>query len=321
MTASDSAGSSSRTSARSWPSGSSSQRPGFRRPRRCRPRAQGPCRGNAAGDCRRTWLGPSPKRSATSKSKGFADPTGGIARQLRPHTARSAPVRLRSDSGGLRISCAARSGPATLADGSGAGGPTDIATSPDSAKASIRPLPSRWRAYSAKIDESRDTFLAVLGHDLRGPLASLSNCVQVQGGGSRELQRRANACLHIAKRSIASMDEMITDLLEYTRTRLGRGLEVSPRPGNLDTLCGETVGRGPRRASPGALRVRRSRGRTGRRLRSRPDASSFDQPVEQRRAARRQPFSDCLGPRRRGGSRRVWRCATTVTRYRLKHSR
>ena len=95
-------------------------------------------------------------------------------------------------------------------------------------------------AYSAKIDESRDTFLAVLGHDLRGPLATLSNCVQLQGGAAQTPDAR-DRVLHMAARSVASMEEMITDLLEYTKTRLGRGMEVSPRPGNLDALCEEIV--------------------------------------------------------------------------------
>jgi signal transduction histidine kinase len=94
-------------------------------------------------------------------------------------------------------------------------------------------------SYSAKIDESRDTFLAVLGHDLRGPLASLSNCVQLQSGAQAPDKR--DRVLHIANRSIASMEEMITDLLEYTKTRLGRGMEVSPRPGNLGALCAEIL--------------------------------------------------------------------------------
>jgi signal transduction histidine kinase len=66
-------------------------------------------------------------------------------------------------------------------------------------------------SYSAKIDESRDIFLAVLGHDLRGPLASLSNCVQLQSGAEQAPDLR-DRVLHIARRSIASMDEMITDL-------------------------------------------------------------------------------------------------------------
>ena len=94
-------------------------------------------------------------------------------------------------------------------------------------------------SYSARIDESRDTFLAVLGHDLRGPLASLSNCVELQSGVQAPDKR--DRVLHIAKRSIASMDEMITDLLEYTKTRLGRGMDVAPRPGNLGALCEEIL--------------------------------------------------------------------------------
>jgi len=90
--------------------------------------------------------------------------------------------------------------------------------------------------YSAKIDESRDTFLAVLGHDLRGPLATLSNCVQLQSAAGHNQDAR-DSMLHIAARSIASMDEMITDLLEYTKTRLSRGMDVSARPEDLGALC------------------------------------------------------------------------------------
>src|SRR6187431_3723822 len=68
-------------------------------------------------------------------------------------------------------------------------------------------------SYSARIDESMDTFLPVLGHDLRGPLASLSNCVQLRSGAGQAPEAR-DRVLHIATRSIASMVEMITDLLE-----------------------------------------------------------------------------------------------------------
>ena len=94
-----------------------------------------------------------------------------------------------------------------------------------------------------------DTFLPVLGHDLRGPLASLSNCVQLRSGAGQAPEAR-DRVLHIATRSIASMVEMITDLLEYTKTRLGRGMNVSPRPGNLGALCAEIL-EGIRAAHPG----------------------------------------------------------------------
>jgi len=43
------------------------------------------------------------------------------------------------------------------------------------------------------------------------------------------------------QRSVASMRRMITDLLEYTRTRLGRGIEVVPVSGDFSALCREAL--------------------------------------------------------------------------------
>ncbi|MEJ8852233.1 sensor histidine kinase [Variovorax rhizosphaerae] len=94
-------------------------------------------------------------------------------------------------------------------------------------------------SYSEQMAKSRDTFLAVLGHDLRSPLGALSSCVEL-------LARPANGApndraVRVAKQSIASISEMITDLLEYTRTRLGRGIKVTPRPGDFSALCEQAV--------------------------------------------------------------------------------
>lgn len=92
-------------------------------------------------------------------------------------------------------------------------------------------------SYSEHMATSRDTFLAVLGHDLRNPIGALSSCVHLLG---RTIDGKPNErALRVAKQSIASITEMITDLLEYTRTRLGRGLEVMPHPGDLSSLCEE----------------------------------------------------------------------------------
>lgn len=91
--------------------------------------------------------------------------------------------------------------------------------------------------YSENVANSRDTFLAVLGHDLRNPLSALSACIRIL-----ELTREAGTkerAIKVAKRSISSISEMVTDLLEYTRTRLGRGIDVQPKPGDFATLCNE----------------------------------------------------------------------------------
>jgi signal transduction histidine kinase len=90
-------------------------------------------------------------------------------------------------------------------------------------------------SYAQLVAHSRDTFLAVLGHDLRNPLSALGSCVQILGLTDEPI--RKDKTLAIARRSISAIDEMVTNLLEYTRTRLGRGLEVSPQPGNFAAVC------------------------------------------------------------------------------------
>ena len=84
-------------------------------------------------------------------------------------------------------------------------------------------------AYSARTAESRDLFLAVLGHDLRSPLGSLSACLELMDRFDSPTAPQRERVFAIANRSVSVIDMMVTDLLEYTRTRLGRGIEVVPR--------------------------------------------------------------------------------------------
>jgi signal transduction histidine kinase len=95
-------------------------------------------------------------------------------------------------------------------------------------------------SYSERVAHSRDTFLAVLGHDLRSPLSAISSALVVLGDERSQNQQRGRA-LQIAKRSAASMRQMIIDLLEYTRTRLGRGIEIVAEVGDLSGLCRDVV--------------------------------------------------------------------------------
>jgi signal transduction histidine kinase len=91
-------------------------------------------------------------------------------------------------------------------------------------------------SYSEHVATSRDTFLAMLGHDLRTPLGALAGSLDVLGrNGLTDAQRERT--LQIGKRSVGSISNMITDLLEYTRSRLGRGVEVVPSPGDLGDVC------------------------------------------------------------------------------------
>ena len=92
--------------------------------------------------------------------------------------------------------------------------------------------------YSEHVAQSRDTFLAVLGHDLRSPLGSLRACLHVLG--TTEAPASRDKALRIGQRSITSIGEMVTDLLDYTRTRLGKGIEVIPQTGDFAALCHDT---------------------------------------------------------------------------------
>ena len=99
-----------------------------------------------------------------------------------------------------------------------------------------RALAESSSSFVAKLAESRDTFLAILGHDLRSPLGSLRSCLHLlETSGAPKPPREK--VVEIGMRSIGSMDEMIGQLIDFSRRGLGSGLEVHPRPGDLGTLC------------------------------------------------------------------------------------
>ena len=91
--------------------------------------------------------------------------------------------------------------------------------------------------YSDEVARSRDTFLAILGHDLRSPLSAIANSglyLAAPGllppGAPLEAARRVN-------RSAARMTAMIKDLLEYTKTRLGRAIPIAREAGSMEHIC------------------------------------------------------------------------------------
>ena len=82
-------------------------------------------------------------------------------------------------------------------------------------------------SYADEVGRSRDTFLAILGHDLRSPLSAVSmSSHYLSRVGLLEGKHQSQAVARI-QRGAAKMDAMIRDLLEYTRTRLGRGIPVT----------------------------------------------------------------------------------------------
>ena len=95
-------------------------------------------------------------------------------------------------------------------------------------------------SYSSNVDSSRDMFLAILGHDLRGPLAGINMSNAVLGKPDLSDAARQSAVAR-SKRASLEMSRLITDLLEYTRSRLGAGIPVERSACDLGPICEEAI--------------------------------------------------------------------------------
>jgi signal transduction histidine kinase len=77
---------------------------------------------------------------------------------------------------------------------------------------------------AAEAAELREQFIAVLGHDLRNPLGAISSGVQVLRRDPSE-DRKAHV-LALIEKSVFRMGELIENLLDFARGRLGAGISL-----------------------------------------------------------------------------------------------
>lgn len=87
-------------------------------------------------------------------------------------------------------------------------------------------------ASERKISELRDQFIAVLGHDLRNPVAAVS-------AGTRMLLKtpldaKATQIVHLIQGSVIRMGSLIDNVLDFARGRLGGGIELQRLPTDLE---------------------------------------------------------------------------------------
>ena len=92
------------------------------------------------------------------------------------------------------------------------------------------------KRFTEKLEEYREQFLAVLGHDLRNPLAAIEMSATFLSRSEGLDDRHARAAARILNAS-ERMNRMVGDLLDLTRTRLGEGISVTRRSTNLGTVC------------------------------------------------------------------------------------
>lgn len=90
--------------------------------------------------------------------------------------------------------------------------------------------------YSENADRTRDTFLAILGHDLRSPLSTITMAASYLARPNTGTDATRQMGARVA-RSAANMTSMIKDLLEYARTQLGGGIPLTLRRENMRDIC------------------------------------------------------------------------------------
>lgn len=90
--------------------------------------------------------------------------------------------------------------------------------------------------FSDQETRTRDTFLAILGHDLRSPLATMAMAGDslIRQGEATDSVRRIGARV---ARSAATMNAMVNDLLEYARTQLGGKMPIVMGPVDVKEIC------------------------------------------------------------------------------------
>jgi signal transduction histidine kinase len=94
--------------------------------------------------------------------------------------------------------------------------------------------------YTQDVDQSKDLFLGVLGHDLRNPLGAImasASAIMTQEGSDGPHVRTATRILRSGQRMVG----MIDDLVDFTRTRLGTGIPVVRADMDMETICKQTV--------------------------------------------------------------------------------
>lgn len=93
--------------------------------------------------------------------------------------------------------------------------------------------------YSAKVESWRQIFLGALGHDLRGPLTAIVLTADTLSEKTRgtPYARYAERITHGGAR----MTELLDDLLEYSKSKLGAGMVIHRAVCDLGEVLGEEV--------------------------------------------------------------------------------
>ena len=94
--------------------------------------------------------------------------------------------------------------------------------------------------YTHDIDQTKERFLAILGHDLRTPLGAIMMSSQfiLEDGG---LAEPARGLVDRIAKSSRRMNQMVADLLDFSRTRLGDSIPIERAEMDVSKMLSDAV--------------------------------------------------------------------------------
>jgi phosphoserine phosphatase RsbU/P len=97
--------------------------------------------------------------------------------------------------------------------------------------------------------ELREQFIAVLGHGLRNPLASIAAGARVL---TKEDQKETSSEIPgLIQKSVARMSALIDNVLDFARGRLGSGITLKRSPQSLQPILNRKKNRDNLRSDAG----------------------------------------------------------------------
>lgn len=94
--------------------------------------------------------------------------------------------------------------------------------------------------YHQKVTETQERYLAILGHDLRNPLGAILTSASFM----LEVEDLSEPIHSLAERIASSsrrMNEMVLDLIEFSRTQLGRRVPIEREPMDAGRMVHDVV--------------------------------------------------------------------------------
>jgi signal transduction histidine kinase len=94
------------------------------------------------------------------------------------------------------------------------------------------------KQFSDRLDQSRELFMGMLGHDLRTPLQVILQSTRMLSKASPDQRQQA---ILLIERSARNIKGMVEDLLDVARTRLGASIPLETAPTDAAALCQQLV--------------------------------------------------------------------------------